>query len=168
MAAQHGEQDFKLLVQQRRAPAYRIAYSVLGSEADARRISQKAFIRFFKSANQTGEPSAISIQFYRGLIELCIDRKRRGSPLFNPDHSEAAPKPVAEGAVQTAIEQKFSGNLDEALQRLTANQRIAILLQVQEGLSSRELAEVLNCSENTARVHTYRAMAALQKLLGNE
>ena len=58
--------------------------------------------------------------------------------------------------------------LGEALEHLSPNQRIAVLLQAQEGLSSREIAEVLKCSENTARVHIHRGLTQLKKILKDD
>jgi RNA polymerase sigma factor (sigma-70 family) len=58
--------------------------------------------------------------------------------------------------------------LRPALARLSPQQRAAVLLQTQEGFSSREIAAVLKCSENTARVHVHRGIAQLRKLLKNE
>jgi len=58
-----------------------------------------------------------------------------------------------------------SSKLAAAFVHLSPNQRTAVLLQVQDGLSSREIAEVLSCSESTARVHIHRGLAALKKLL---
>jgi RNA polymerase sigma-70 factor (ECF subfamily) len=51
------------------------------------------------------------------------------------------------------------------LNKLSANQRTAVVLQVQEGLSSREIAAILKCSESTARVHIYRGLMQLKKAL---
>lgn len=55
-----------------------------------------------------------------------------------------------------------------ALGKLSPKQRAAVLLQAQEGLSSREIAAVLNCSEATARVHVHRAVLELRKVLKEE
>jgi RNA polymerase sigma-70 factor (ECF subfamily) len=178
MVARHDRQAFELLVQRHQTRAYRVAYSVLGNEADARDLSQDAFIRLFESAHKFDGRSRFSTWFYRVLVNLCIDHKRRGKwwnkglPLAGPGDDPDAPgidPPSGEEAPDAAvIRHQYSGRLAQALKRLSPNQRTAVLLQVQEGLSSREIAQVLNCSENTARVHIFRGLAALKKLIGNE
>ena len=50
-----------------------------------------------------------------------------------------------------------------ALSRLPTDFRAALLLRVEEGLSFRQIAEVLNLTEETAR---WRVFKARQKLLG--
>lgn len=176
--AQRDQQAFELLVQRHQARAYRLAYSVLGNEADARDASQDAFIRLYESAHRFDGRSRFSTWFYRVLVNLCIDHKRRGKwwsrmlPLAGPGDDPDEPGidlPSSEaGPELEAIGQQSAGRLADALKRLSTNQRTAVLLQVQEGLSSREIAQVLNCSENTARVHIHRGLAALKKLMKDQ
>jgi RNA polymerase sigma-70 factor, ECF subfamily len=176
--ARRDHEAFELLVQRHQARAYRLAYSVLGNEADARDVSQDAFIRLFESANRFDGRSRFSTWFYRVLVNLCIDHKRRGKwwsrllPLAGPGDDPEEPgidAPSGDpGPDVSAITRQSTARLGEALGRLSANQRTAVLLQVQEGLSSREIAQVLNCSENTARVHIHRGLAALKKLMKDQ
>lgn len=174
MVAQHSEQASGLLVQRHQARAYRIPYLVLGNEVDARDISQDAFIRLFKSAHKFDRCSRFSRWFYRILADLCIGHARRGKqgkplpPLAGPGDDRDQPgidPPAGERPDAAAIRHQLSRGLDEALRRLSADQRIAVLLRVQEGFSSPEIAQVLNCSEKTARVHTYGGLAALKSCL---
>jgi RNA polymerase sigma-70 factor, ECF subfamily len=176
--AQHDQQAFELLVERHQARAYRLACSVLGNEADARDVSQDAFIRLYESAHRFDGRSRFSTWFYRVLVNLCIDHKRRGKwwskllPLAgtgdDPDEPGIEPPSGEAGPDLKAINRQSAGLLAGALKHLSPNQRTAVLLQVQEGLSSREISQVLNCSENTARVHIHRGLAALKKLLKDE
>ena len=54
----------------------------------------------------------------------------------------------------------------EAVGRLAPQQRVAVILQVQEELPTPEIAAVLKCSEATVRVHLHRALATLRKTVG--
>jgi RNA polymerase sigma-70 factor (ECF subfamily) len=171
-------QAFELLVERHQARAYRLACSILGSESDARDVSQDAFIRLYESANRFDGRSRFSTWFYRVVVNLCIDHKRRDkwwrkliplsgpaddsdAPAIDPASSEPGPE-LAAMLVQSTVK------LGEALEHLSPNQRIAVLLQAQEGLSSREIAEVLKCSENTARVHIHRGLTQLKKILKDD
>jgi RNA polymerase sigma-70 factor (ECF subfamily) len=170
-----GQRDapaFDLLVERYQARAWRLARSILGNDADAHDVSQDAFIRLYESAGRFDGRSRFSTWFNRILVNLCIDHFRRNKwwrkfiPLSNPDDPDAPvidpPSPEL-GPELEAIRGAEFGQLRDALGRLSPNQRAALLLQVQEGCSSREIAEVLNCSENTARVHVHRAVAQLKK-----
>jgi RNA polymerase sigma-70 factor (ECF subfamily) len=166
MAVQRSEQLFAEIVQRHQAPAYRLAHALLESEADARDVSQQAFVRLFKS-HKPEDGAYPSTGFYRLLVGLCISRKRRGKGLRKLlPFGSSGYDPDQPGIEQGGAKDEFSGGLEQALKHLSANQRVAVLLPVQERFSSRELAEVLNCSENAARVHMYRGMTALEKLVG--
>ena len=171
-------QAFELLVEGHQARAYRLACSILGSEADARDVSQDAFIRLYESANRFDGRSRFSTWFYRVLVNLCIDHKRRdkwwrkllplSSPADDPDAPGIDPASPEPGPEVAAMLVQSTHKLGEALEHLSPNQRIAVLLQAQEGLSSREIAEVLKCSENTARVHIHRGLTQLKKILKDD
>ena len=171
-------QAFELLVERHQARAYRLACSILGSESDARDVSQDAFIRLYQSANRFDGRSRFSTWFYRVLVNLCIDHKRRdrwwrrliplSSPADDPDAPAIDPASPEPGPEVAAMLGQSALKLGEALERLSPNQRIAVLLQAQEGLSSREIAAVLKCSENTARVHIHRGLAQLKKILKDD
>jgi RNA polymerase sigma-70 factor, ECF subfamily len=165
---------FDILVERYQKRAWRLARSMLGNDADANDVSQDAFIRLYESAARFDGRSRFSTWFNRILVNLCIDHYRRNRwwrkfvPLSSPEDSEApvfdppSPEPGPELETIRGLE---IGRLREALGRLSPNQRAALLLQVQEGSSSREIAAALNCSENTARVHIHRAIAQLKKEL---
>src|SRR5260370_14679852 len=95
--AQRDQQAFELLVERHQARAYRLACSILGNEADARDVSQDAFIRLYESAHRFDGRSRFSTWFYRVLVNLCIDHRRRGKwwsnllPLARPGDYPAEP-----------------------------------------------------------------------------
>jgi RNA polymerase sigma-70 factor (ECF subfamily) len=173
--ATHDVSAFELLVERHQARVFRLASSILSNEADGRDIAQEAFIRLFESAHRFDGRSRFSTWFYRIVVNLCIDHQRRNSwwrkivSLSGPREAadEAAIDPPSDepGPEWEAIRRQTAGNLHKLLKELSPSQRAAVLLHVQEDLSSRELAAVLNCSENTARVHLHRGVTRLMKAL---
>ena len=177
--AERDADAFELMVDRHQARAYRLASSILGNEADAHDVSQDAFIRLYESAGRFDGRSRFSTWFYRILVNLCIDHQRKNrwwkrlSPLatpgiddpderaFDPPSSEASPED------NVMLKQSIS-QLRPALAKLSPQQRAAVLLQTQEGFTSREIGEVLKCSEATARVHVHRGIAQLRKLMAND
>src|SRR4030095_15147450 len=121
-------------------------------------------------------PPRFSTWFYRILVNLCLDHRRRGRwwqrLLMRPDEAgepeapslerQPAP-PVARGAVWGA-ERTLAG-LWPAVDRLSPQQRAAIVLHAQEELPTSQIAEVLKCSEATVRVHLHRAVSSLAQLV---
>ena len=166
------------MVERHQARTYRLACSILGNDADARDVSQDAFIRLYESAHRFDGRARFSTWFYRIVVNLCIDHQRRNkwwrkfTPLAGPGDDPDAPgiDPPSEagGPELEAIRGQSVEQLNTALAKLSQSQRVAVLLQVQEGFTSREIAQVLKCSESTARVHIFRGIAQLRKALKNE
>jgi RNA polymerase sigma-70 factor (ECF subfamily) len=169
---------FELMVDRHQGRAYRLASSILGNEADARDVSQDAFIRLYESAGQFDGRSRFSTWFYRILVNLCIDHQRKNrwwkrmaplaSPGDDPDQRAFDPPSSEAGPDDEAMLKQSISRLRPALAKLSPQQRAAVLLQTQEGFTSREIGDVLKCSEATARVHVHRGIAQLRKLIANE
>lgn len=172
VAARHSG-AFDQLVERHYARAFRLARSVVSDDADARDISQEAFIRLYESAHRFDGRSRFSTWFYRIVVNLCIDHQRRTKwwrrvlPLASGGDDPARIEPESDEPAPEAelMRKEIALNLNAMLNQLSANQRIAVMLQVQQGLSSREIAEVMKCSESTVRVHIYRGLMQLKKKL---
>ena len=173
--AAHDVAAFEILVERHQARVFRMAAAILANESDGRDIAQEAFIRLFESAHRFDGRSRFSTWLYRIVVNLCIDHQRRNRwwrkviPLSGPrdESDEPAIDPPSEqpGPELDAIRRQTAGNLREVLKQLSPAQRAAVLLHVQEDLTSREIAAVLKCSESTARVHLHRGVTRLMKTL---
>ena len=172
--ARRDEAAFELLVSRYQERAYRLAWSMLRNSEDARDVSQEAFIRLFEAAGSFRGRSKFSTWFYRILVNLCLDHKRknrwwkrwarddgdeRSEPLL-----ERQPAPVTD-PVDKLSEERRVKDLGAAVDRLAPRQRAAVLLRVQEDMATYDIARVLKCSEATVRVHLHRALATLKKTM---
>ncbi|HXH84135.1 MAG TPA: sigma-70 family RNA polymerase sigma factor [Candidatus Tectomicrobia bacterium] len=176
--ARRDEAAFDLLVGRWQARAYRLAWSILRDAEDARDVSQEAFVRLFQRAGSFRGDARFSTWFYRLLVNLCLDhRRRRRWWLPLPDlltrrrgdaseTPEVEPSWVAADPLEALQDVERSRRLWAAVERLPARQRAAVVLQAQEGLSTSEIAAVLQCAEATVRVHLHRAITALRRTLG--
>jgi RNA polymerase sigma-70 factor (ECF subfamily) len=167
------ERAFDLLVERYQARAYRTAWLILKNADDARDLSQEAFVRLYESAKRFRGDSRFSTWFHRILVNLCLDHRRkwrfwRLNLNRDPnDEAEALPAETANPADLLGREQTLKA-LWDAVETLAPRQRAAVVLMVQEGLETREIAQVLRMSEATVRVHLHRAVAALRKLLPDQ
>ena len=166
---------FDLLVERYQQRAYRLAWSVLRDPEEARDLSQEAFVRVYQTAGTFQGRSRFSTWFYRILLNLCLDHRRRNgwwrrvSTVADPDGlvalaDEHRPS-VAEPGEQLDRDRRVAW-LWRAVNDLAPQQRAAVILHVQEELPTVEVAAVLNCSESTVRVHLHRALIALRKHMG--
>jgi RNA polymerase sigma-70 factor (ECF subfamily) len=171
--ARRDEAAFDLLVSRYQERAYRLAWSILRNSEDARDVSQEAFIRLFEAAGSFGGRSKFSTWFYRILVNLCLDHKRkhRWWKLWARDDDERSepllerqPAPVTD-PVDKLSSERTRKDLGAAVDRLAPRQRAAVLLKVQEDMATYDIARVLKCSEATVRVHLHRALATLKKTM---
>jgi RNA polymerase sigma-70 factor (ECF subfamily) len=172
--AARDEAAFDRLVERYQGRAYRLAWSLLRDAEDARDLSQEAFLRVYQAAGRFRGDARFSTWFYRILVNLCLDHRRRGRwwqrvTARERDDEEAAlverqPAPEPDPGQRVSEEQTMT-RVWEAVHQLSPQQRAAIVLSVQEQLSTAEIAAVLDCAEPTVRVHLHRAVQALRKTL---
>ena len=175
--ASQEEAAFDLLVGRYQGRAYRLAWSILRDAEEARDLSQEAFIRLYQSAGSFGGRARFSTWFYRILVNLCLDHRRKHrwwhrivTPAPFEDEPEGSildrlPAP-AEDPLEELGRGRVMSRLWAAVDGLSHQQRAALLLQVQEQLPTAEIARVLKCSEATVRVHLHRALTTLRKTMG--
>lgn len=106
---------------------------------------------------------------FRLAHNALVDRYRRARTMVSLDapHSEeysgggrAAPNPEVELEWQLTLRE-----LHQALQTLTVEQRLVVLLRFVEGLSAREVGDIMGKQEGTVRGMQFRAIEALRRTL---
>lgn len=127
------------------------ALRLLGNLEDAQDAAQEAFLRLYKSLNRLPDIQQIKPWLYRVTVNVCNDmhraRRRRGwEPLSGPDPVSTQLDPELQWAHQER------GKLVEmALKILPEKERAAVVLRDMQGLSTKEVAEILGSSEVTVR-----------------
>lgn len=182
--AERDETAFDQLVERYQGRAYRLAWSILRDAEEARDVSQEAFIRLYQSAGSFGGRSRFSTWFYRLLVNLCLDQRRKTRwwrQIFAG--SDGAGRPGDESSGETLLDRQPAPSIDPlegidkkretdqlwaAVGTLSPQQRAVVILQAQEELSTKEIATILKCSEATVRVHLHRALITLRRTMGNE
>jgi RNA polymerase sigma-70 factor, ECF subfamily len=173
------EAAFDVLMERYQQRAFRLAWSVLRHAEDARDLSQEAFIRLWEVAGSFKGRSRFSTWFYRLLVNLCLDHRRKhrwwhevfrreeraGDDESSPLEREPAP---AVDPVEILGREGDLARVWDAAARLSPQQRAVLVLHVQEELGMSEVADVMGCAEATARVHLHRALATLRMTLGKE
>jgi RNA polymerase sigma-70 factor (ECF subfamily) len=162
---------FAELVSRHQRRASRIAFHYLRDAAEADEAVQDAFVKAYSHLASFREALPFEIWFTRILINGCLDRiKARGRRerwIVPIEAAAEAPAPVARGLSPEAelLSRERRRALAAALTKLPERQRAVFILSQVEGHSAREVGEMTGLNESTVRVHLFRAIRRLRKLL---
>lgn len=165
---------FEPLVEKYRNRVWRVAYQVVRDREEAWDVAQEAFIRAFQSLGSFRGQSAFYTWLFRIVVNLATDRVRqrvaRGRAFGSeqvPDNEVAAsvPDDPARRPDDEAARRQLHDRIAAGLDALPPNFRTIIMLSDVEGLSYREIAEVLDVPMGTVMSRLHNARKRLQKLL---
>jgi RNA polymerase sigma-70 factor (ECF subfamily) len=165
---------FEPLVEKYRQRVWRLAYQVLHDREEAWDVAQEAFVRAFHSLPSFRGQSAFYTWLFRITVNVATDRHRqRGAQAraFGPERvseeewARTTPDPSG-GPEQQAARKEQRERIRSALDALPPKARTIIMLSDVEGLSYREIAEVLNCPIGTVMSRLHNARKRLKALLG--
>jgi RNA polymerase sigma-70 factor (ECF subfamily) len=163
---QHGERDaFDQLVRRHQKAMWRLIRRYVRSDADAADVTQLAFVRAFRGLATFRGTATVRSWLCRIAINCALSWLR--------DHRREQPAELAEDALvgaNPAPAQISAGDdraqLRAAIDQLPPKQKLVLELRVFDDLSFREVAELADCSENTAKVNFHYAVKRLRDILG--
>jgi RNA polymerase sigma-70 factor (ECF subfamily) len=161
--AQAGDVDaYEVLVRRHRDRIYRIALRMLGDRHDAEDIAQDVVIQVWTALAGFTGASSFTTWLYRIVVNRCLNQIRRSRP--TRPVLDGDPPPVA-GAEDIVIARQRARAVMDAVAALPPDQRAVVVLHQLEGLSYREVAAVVNISEDAVRGRLHRARMSLLETL---
>jgi RNA polymerase sigma-70 factor, ECF subfamily len=147
-----------------------LLHRLTGDAALAEDLAQETFVKAFRNLAAFDATRRLSAWILRIAHNVGIDAMRRRRirtvsldaatsadvPPADPP-APSTPDPVERDALRRALQ--------DAMATLRPDQREAIVLRYEEGLSFEEIGQVLGIPEVTARSHVHRARKALARLL---
>lgn len=154
------------LVQEHADSVYRLAYRLTGNQHDAEDLTQETFMRVFRSLKHY-QPGTFEGWLHRITTNLFLDMVRRRAKIRMealPEDYERVP-----GTAMSPEEAYSTANLDPALQHaldeLSPDFRVAVVLCDVVGMSYEEIAETLGVKMGTVRSRIHRGRAQLRESL---
>jgi RNA polymerase sigma-70 factor (ECF subfamily) len=157
-----------------RSVAYRVAYRLLGREADALDAVQDGFVKALTNLERFRGHSSFKTWLLRIVSNAALDlgrqRKRdarlpQAPPGDQPDRFGPANLPPPDTELARA---DLRRRIECALVRLPESQRQTFVLHVDGGLSYREVAESLGISIGTVMSRLFYARQKLKTLLADQ
>ncbi|MBE3008354.1 SigE family RNA polymerase sigma factor [Microbispora sp. NEAU-D428] len=148
-------EEFRTYVQSRGAALLRVANQLTGNPTDAEDLLQTALARTYLAWDRIRDRSSLDGYVRRAMVNINISWWRRRKLEEYP--SEELPDvPVQQDARHRYDE------LEQALDRLPARQRTAIVLRYYEDMTEPEIARTLGISVGTVKSSVSRGMAKLR------
>ena len=157
--------------QQRRA--VRIAYQYLRDAHDADEAVQDAFVKVFTHITSYREDLPFEVWFTRILVNACLDLRKSRSRRLRwavpmSATSEVAPaEPTAPdpSPEQRLVSKERAAEITTAVDALPDRQRTVFTLCHVAEQTTAEVSQALGLSEATVRVHLFRAVRKLRRVL---
>jgi RNA polymerase sigma-70 factor (ECF subfamily) len=149
---------------------YTYAYRLTQNEADARDLTQEAFIRVYRAWRSFVPGTSFLSWVYRIVTNLHRDelRRRKGRyleeiPEDNAPQEFGGSRPLAVQPIEELVERQLSETMAKALASLSPDQRQVLVLADIEEYSYQEIAEIVGCSIGTVRSRLHRARHQLRR-----
>ena len=165
---------FEQIIRRYETRVMTLAARLLGTRDDAADVAQEVFLRAFKYLHRLDLQKPFEPWLMRITVNACRDaarrRQRRRDTLVDIETTEALdPSPDPHADLARKQERLM---LQTALDSLPEKERLAILLRDVEGLSTAEVASILQSSETTVRSQVSRGRlrlkAAIDRVTGGE
>lgn len=160
------------------AGLYRFALKLTGNTAAAEDLVQETYLRALRSFPGLRDEAAARSWLFQILSRLVTDRHRAASrevPLPPPEEldrfslydliSEEDPLPYSDRLHQDFLGQFRDEDVRAALLALPEASRVPLVLLYTEGLTYREIADVLGCAVGTVMSRLHRARKILEREL---
>jgi RNA polymerase sigma-70 factor (ECF subfamily) len=160
-----GDPDaFATLVRRHQDRLWAVALRTLGDREEAADALQDALISAFKGARSYRGDAAVTTWLHRIVVNACIDRTRRRQA--RPSVPLEGHEPVHRRDDHAATEARI--DVQAALARLPAAQRLAVVLVDIEDLPVAEVAQLPGVAEGTDKSRCSRARMALAAMLRDD
>jgi RNA polymerase sigma-70 factor (ECF subfamily) len=172
---QAGETEaFEVLVEKYKRKTFRLAYGVLRDQEEALDVAQEAFVKAFRSLPNFKGESAFYTWLFRITMNVALDRRRAratrakslGAEDVPPEEWERTAVAADAGPDEEALGAERRARIGRALESLPEHHRSIIILSDIEGLSYREIAEVLAIPMGTVMSRLHNARKRLRDVLG--
>jgi len=165
---------FEPLVEKYRDRVWRLAFNVLRDAEEARDVAQEAFIRAWQALPSFRGQSAFYTWLFRIVMNVATDRARQRAARGRAFGTERIPEEdwdrvmvdQSPGPAEAARRAEERERIGRALAALPEHHRTIIMLSDLQGLSYREIAEVLDVPMGTVMSRLHNARKRLRDVLG--
>jgi RNA polymerase sigma-70 factor (ECF subfamily) len=158
-----GSLEFERIYRELYPQIVRTVFLVVFDRDIAQEIGHEAFLRFWQHQDKLAGSVNSRSWLMKVAVNLAIDHKRA---LLTALRKKFAATPTEDPA-DTALRHLQLDRMRKALRRLPARDRALLVLRFEQGLSFPEIGMMLDRPEATVKTWLHRALAALEKQMGD-
>jgi RNA polymerase sigma-70 factor, ECF subfamily len=174
-ASQRGDvAAFNRLVLKWERRVYNLAYRMLHDADDAAETTQEVFLKAFRGIRSFRRDSHFSTWLYRIAANQCMTRlkKRNRLPLYSLDDEQSKAHlgsllPRQESHERRFMQEETGSQIQDALARLSPDQRLIVELKFFQELTFEEISAVVEAPLSTVKSRLYQGLEVLKKRLGS-
>lgn len=149
-----------------------LIYGMTGDFHLSQDLTQETFIKAFKSIKAFNGKAKISTWLYRIAVNVTIDYQRKNyvqneNPTELKD-CETTSQPNHEETDQKCQKNAIKEILFTTISRMPEQQKEVFVLREINGCTTKEVAEILDCSADLVKWRLHKARLYLRKELGND
>jgi RNA polymerase sigma-70 factor (sigma-E family) len=156
------DEEFREFMRNRASPLHQSAYLLCGDWHLADDLVQDTLVKAYQHWNRVRQADSPDAYVRRILLNEVHGRWRRRERVVPVARFPEGREPVAPDATDELVRR---AGLLQALLALPLRQRATVVLRYLEGMSERETAAVLGCSEGTVKSQSARALGTLRNFL---
>jgi len=177
--AQGDQEAFRRLLARYEKQILNLAYRYCGDAQASRDLTQEIFLKVYRNAGRWKAKARFSTWLFRVAVNHCLnfqrDRKREAvvslygvqTERYRPfdDNDPAGGGPAGGSAEADCREREVAFRVRKAVLALPPRQRMSVILQRYYGLSYKEIAERMDCSQGAVESMLVRAVENLRGAL---
>ena len=162
-AARGKVESFNLLVSRWEKRVYNYLLRITGNREDALDLAQDVFLKAYQNLRKLDDPGRFRPWLYRIAHNEAYSLFRKRKPEFDAEdvEPEATGAGIAVGGT-SVFPIELSLAVATALDRLSPDQREAVVLKIYQGFKFEEMSEILSCPVSTVKSRLYTALELLK------
>jgi len=172
------EDAYETLILRYEHPVFSIVSRVMDDPEDAADVTQEVFLKIFRKLDAFRGDSSLKTWIYRIAVNEAhnhrrwFGRHRRQEVALEPAAGQCGIRDLVPdpgpSPYESARDHETHALIEDALKRIGAQYRAALVLREIEGLSYEEIAGILEISLGTVKSRILRGREALRKLLAEQ
>jgi RNA polymerase sigma-70 factor (ECF subfamily) len=144
---------------------YAFICRIINDPEEAKDLTQKTFLKLFNAIGSFRNEASFKTWLYQIAMNTSLSHFKQNRHRAGETELQETIIGSEAGVLSLVLEKEREDYLRKALGELPERQRLAVILRAYEGLSCKETAGVMGCSEGTVKAHYHAAVKGLKDIL---